>query len=110
MLDITNADFLAAIDNSSIAACFNSASTLPSSITPVQIVSSVLEAYKTVQSEVNEANTGTQFINTIVSVRDEPILFDDAGIPFVDTVSTVRIKKTFVPLVAKPYIGGLQII
>jgi len=110
MSDIENSDFLAALNHTSVAACFTSSATLPSNVTPVQVLNSVLEAYKVAQSEANEANTGTEFINTIVNVRNEAILFDGNNNPFMDVVSTVRIKKVLTTSEAQPYIAPLQLI
>lgn len=110
MPDIENSNFLAALNHTSVAACFTSSATLPDSITPVQVLNSVLEAYKTSQSEANEANTSTEFINTIVNVQNEPILFDSNNNPYMDVVSTVRIKKILTTSDAQPYISPLQII
>lgn len=108
--DIANSAFLAALAHTSVAACFTSSATLPSNISPVQVLDSVLEAYKVAQSDANEINTGTEFINTIVSVRNEPILFDGNNNPYMDTVSTVRVKKILTTSVAHPYVAPLQLI
>jgi hypothetical protein len=110
MPDLANSDFLAAINNTSVAACFNSSGTLPSTVTPVQIISCLLDAYKMAQNQANEINTGTEFINTIISVQNEPVLFDSDKNPYMDTVTTVRVKKVLTSSVVQPYIGELQLL
>lgn len=104
-MDITNAGFLTKLQdaNSSVGLLFSSSATMPSTVKPAEVVHAVTKAYYDQQKVQNLANTAPPYINTVGPFVPQVVLFDAAGNPYQELVSSVRIRQQ---LAVDAVVGG----
>ena len=62
MNDITSNDWISSIPNTSVAACFSTGATLPSTILPSEALHQLALGYRIAQQSANEESTGPAYI------------------------------------------------
>lgn len=105
MAEITNSSFFSNIPNTTVAACFTSSGTLPLTITPAEVLFSVVKGYREAQVDFNDAATVPPYVNTVGPQVNGPTILTDSDGDYRVVTYTTQFRQYIGPNDINPQNG-----
>ena len=91
-MDITKEQWTQQFSNTATAAVFNN---LGTSVTPIEVIQDVLDAYNKAEALFNASRTAPPYLNAVSNPSTGTIIFGANGLPIQPVTYQVSVDRTF---------------